>query len=225
MSDHFAAFSFVDRITGSRRRAREAPSRFPRASGPSRLASWRKRWGSSRRGSRWRTSAFAAGRWRRSPTRRASCAPLAPATRSTLAVEIERLRRRGGGVSRHAPISTACARSSSPTAWARCCRVAEFDDPAAMAERFALLVRGGAPPGRFRGVDRRGPCAAARAAAESREALLDVPACGAVLQRSLSAPRGVSRDADARRADRARAGARPRVAGIGTPERARRRCA
>ena len=31
--------------------------------------------------------------------------------------------------------------------------LAEFDDPAAMAARFALLVDGGAPPGRFHGVD------------------------------------------------------------------------
>ena len=32
--------------------------------------------------------------------------------------------------------------------------LADFDDPRAMAERFALLIDGGAPPGRFHGVQR-----------------------------------------------------------------------
>ncbi|MFO1312699.1 MAG: hypothetical protein U1F41_11625 [Burkholderiales bacterium] len=48
--------------------------------------------------------------------------------------------------------------------------LAEFDDPRAMAERFALLVDGGAPPGRFRGV-RRPPIVR-----EGSTASLDVPA-------------------------------------------------
>jgi 3-hydroxymyristoyl/3-hydroxydecanoyl-(acyl carrier protein) dehydratase len=48
--------------------------------------------------------------------------------------------------------------------------LADFDDPGAMAERFALLCDGGAPPGRFHGV-RRPPIVR-----EGHRALLDVPA-------------------------------------------------
>jgi 3-hydroxymyristoyl/3-hydroxydecanoyl-(acyl carrier protein) dehydratase len=48
--------------------------------------------------------------------------------------------------------------------------LAEFDDPRAMAERFALLTDGGAAPGRFRGV-RRPPIAR-----DGSKATLDVPA-------------------------------------------------
>src|SRR4029453_2723537 len=48
--------------------------------------------------------------------------------------------------------------------------LADFDDPHAMAERFALLIDGGAPPGRFHGV-RRPPIVR-----DGNKALLDVPA-------------------------------------------------
>ena len=48
--------------------------------------------------------------------------------------------------------------------------LADFDDPRAMAARFALLTDGGAPPGRFHGV-RRPPIAR-----DGAVAMLDVPA-------------------------------------------------
>jgi 3-hydroxymyristoyl/3-hydroxydecanoyl-(acyl carrier protein) dehydratase len=49
--------------------------------------------------------------------------------------------------------------------------LADFDDPAAMRERFALLLAGGAPPGRFRGVQRP------PIVRDGNKALLDVPLC------------------------------------------------
>ena len=91
MADHFAAFSFVDRITefepgrravGSLRRSRRHPAVSRRVSSPRPSVS-------SRRGSRWRTSAFAADRLRRSPTRRGFAPTSRPAARSLLAVDIE----------------------------------------------------------------------------------------------------------------------------------------
>jgi 3-hydroxymyristoyl/3-hydroxydecanoyl-(acyl carrier protein) dehydratase len=48
--------------------------------------------------------------------------------------------------------------------------LAEFDDPRAMAERFALLTDGGAAPGRFHGVNRP------PIVRDGNKALLDVPA-------------------------------------------------
>ena len=48
--------------------------------------------------------------------------------------------------------------------------LAEFDDPQAMAERFALLIDGGAPPGRFHGVQRP------PIVRDGNKAMLDVPA-------------------------------------------------
>ena len=47
--------------------------------------------------------------------------------------------------------------------------LADFDDPAAMRERFALLLDGGAPPGRFHGVQRP------PIVRDGNKALLDVP--------------------------------------------------
>ena len=92
MSDHFAAFSFVDRITefapGRRARGTLRGTGGPRRR--SRRASSPRRSASSPRGSRWRTSTFAAGRSRRWRARRGFCATSGRVRRSLLAVEIER---------------------------------------------------------------------------------------------------------------------------------------
>ena len=85
--------------------------------------------------------------------------------------------------------------------------LADFDDPRAMAERFALLIDGGAPPGRFHGVQRP-PIVRDGNMAHARR-----PRERAFLQRPLSPPQRVSRDAHARRADRARAFGGARDAG------------
>ena len=106
--------------------------------------------------------------------------------------------------------------------------VAEFDSPDALAERFALLRDGGAPPGRFHGV----------AAAARRRATSGVPGASATRDAATcrqSAPffgdhfprrAGVSGDAAARRADPASRSQLAREAThwpAGTPTRVRSR--
>ena len=93
-ADHFAAFSFVDRIDALRARARARTRRSrcrPSLARVSRRASSPRPSGSSRRGCRWSTSTFAAGRSRRSPPRRASSATRARATTLELAVDDRRI--------------------------------------------------------------------------------------------------------------------------------------
>jgi len=53
--------------------------------------------------------------------------------------------------------------------------LADFDDPAAMTERFALLTGAGATPGRFRGVDMPRAMRESSLTATSAQAVLDVP--------------------------------------------------
>ena len=154
MADHFAAFSFVDRITELEpgRRARGTLSRCPRTSPRFRPASSPRRSASSPPGSRWRTSAFAAGRSRRSPTRRGSAPTSRPASTLDLAVDIEscderrgRLRRPGARRRRATVIELVdCLGPMLP--------VEDFDSPDAHARALRAAARRGAPPGRFHGV-------------------------------------------------------------------------
>ena len=194
---------------------RRTSPRFRRASSPRRSAS-------SPRGSRWRTSAFAAGRSRRSPARRAFTATSRPASTLDLAVDIEScdddaVAYRGGRARRWRARDRARSTASD-----RCCRSRSSTRRTRCAARFALLRGAGAPPGRFRGVAaprvvrRRRACPASR-----RAATLHVPDSRAVLRRSLSAPAGVSGDAAARRADRPRAAARGRSAALARRRRGR----
>ena len=109
MSPHFAAFSFVDRITelepATRARGTFAvPAQHRRRS---RRASSPKRSASSRPGWRWRTSTFAAGRSRRWPTKRASRGDAAPGRHARSRGRHRRLRRRGRRLSAARRTSTA----------------------------------------------------------------------------------------------------------------------
>jgi len=176
MSDHFAAFSFVDRISGlvpgaGARATFAIPSgidAFPAclmAEAVGQLAAW---------------VAMAHIEFRGRPV-----AALARETRFLgaarpgdtlqLAVEIEDCDDDAVAYRGHADIAgervielVDCLGPMLP--------LAEFDDPVAMRERFALLTGAGASPGRFRGVAL--PAAERRAsdAPEVAEATLAVPA-------------------------------------------------
>jgi 3-hydroxymyristoyl/3-hydroxydecanoyl-(acyl carrier protein) dehydratase len=170
MTDHFAAFSFVDRITaftpGTSARGTFAIPRdvagFPpclMAEAVGQLAAWV---AMSHIGFRGRPVAALARETRFRHAAR-------PGDTLDLAVEIgdcddEAVAYRGwadiGGV--RAIELDDCLGPMLP--------LVEFDDPAAMAERFALLADGGAPPGRFHGVERP------RITRDGAKALLDVPA-------------------------------------------------
>ena len=73
------------------------------------------------------------------------------------------------------PTSTASARSSSIDCLGPMLPLAEFDDPARDGRAFALLCDGGAPAGRFHGVDVP-PVARDRGAGRRQARTLDVPA-------------------------------------------------
>ena len=152
-AEHFAAFSFVDRITELEPGAARARTfAIPRASAALSRRAWSpKRSVSSRRGSRWRTSSFAAGRSPGSRTRRASHGDAVPGDTLELAVELEscdddavayrgtaRVDGRAGDRARD------CVGPMLP--------VEEFDDPAALRARFDAAVRRGRAAGRFPGV-------------------------------------------------------------------------
>ena len=193
MSDHFAAFSFVDRITALEPGTRATRHvRDPRRRrGVSRRACSPRRSASSRRGWRWSRSTFAAGRWRRWPARRASCAPRGRATRWTLAVEIEHCDDDAVAYRGHGRRSTARGRSSSIDCLGPMLPLAEFDDPAAMRDVLRIAVRRQAPR---RGASRAWRCRrrvapSMRGDGGSATATLQVPAARALLRRSLSATR------------------------------------
>ncbi len=169
MPDHFAAFSFVDRITGLVPGARARGTfaipagiaHFPPclvAEAVGQLAAWVSM---SHIGFRGRPVAALA-----SETRFLRGA--APGQTLELAVEIDDCDDEAVAYRGHADIDGQraieledCLGPMLPTA--------EFDDPAAMAERFALLVDGGARPGRFGGVERP------RVTRSGAGARLDVP--------------------------------------------------
>lgn len=152
MSDHFAAFSFVDRITGlvpgTRARATFAiPSGIPgfpaclMAEAVGQLAAWVAMAHIDFRG---RPVAALA-----SETRFLRAAR--PGDTLDLAVEIEDCDDAAVAYRGHADIQGVraielvdCLGPMLP--------LADFDDPAAMRERFALLAGAGAAPGRFKGV-------------------------------------------------------------------------
>lgn len=170
MGDHFAAFSFVDRITelvpGKRARGTFAiPAgidAFPpclMAEAVGQLAAWV---AMSQIGFRGRPVAALANE-----TRFLRAAK--PGDVLELEVEIHDVDDEAVAYQGHADIDgeraielVDCLGPMLP--------LADFDDPRAMAERFALLVDGGAPPGRFHGVQR---LAVVR---DGNQALLDVPA-------------------------------------------------
>lgn len=170
MADHFAAFSFVDRITaftpGTRARGTFAIPRdvasFPpclMAEAVGQLAAWV---AMARIGFRGRPVAALA---RETRFRHAA----KPGDSLELAVEIEDCDDDAVAYRGWAEIDGVraielddCLGPMLP--------LVDFDDPAVMAERFALLIDGGAPPGRFHGVDRP------RITRDGASAVLDVPA-------------------------------------------------
>lgn len=176
MSDHFAAFSFVDRIDGhvpatSARGTFTIPRdvrAFPScllAEAVGQLAAWVSMAHIDFRG---RPVAALA-----SETRFVRGAR--PGDTLSLAVEIESCDDEAVAYRGHADIGGAraielvdCLGPMLP--------LTDFDDPAAMRERFSLLTGTGATPGRFRGVDLPAPERVAASEADTAEALLAVPA-------------------------------------------------
>lgn len=169
-ADHFAAFSFVDRIAdlvpGKRARGVFAipadVGRFPPclvAEAVGQLAAWV---AMSHIGFRGRPVAALANETR-------FLHGVAPGDVLDLEVEIHDVDDEAVAYQGHASVRgqrvielVDCLGPMLP--------LADFDDPAAMSERFALLVGTGAPPGRFHGVQRP------PIAREGNTATLDVPA-------------------------------------------------
>ncbi len=176
MSDHFAAFSFVDRIDGhvpaKRARGTFAIPRgiraFPScllAEAVGQLAAWVSMAHIDFRG---RPVAALARQTRFLRDAR-------PGDTLDLSVEIEDCDDEAVAYRGHADIAGEralelgdCLGPMLP--------LADFDDPAAMRGRFALLTGAGAVPGRFGGVDLPAPERIAAPAANVAEALLHVPA-------------------------------------------------
>jgi 3-hydroxymyristoyl/3-hydroxydecanoyl-(acyl carrier protein) dehydratase len=176
MTDHFAAFSFVDRITalepGTRARGTFAIPPGIRAFPPclmaeavGQLAAWV---AMAHIGFRGRPVAALATETRFLRAAR-------PGQTLDLAVEIESCDDEAVAYRGWADIEGQraielldCLGPMLP--------LAEFDDPAAMAARFALLTGGGAPPGRFHGVELPRAAREGGTPGESAQATLDVPA-------------------------------------------------
>ena len=153
MPDHFAAFSFVDRITeyepGRRARGLYAVpadiASFPSclvAEAVGQLAAWVSM---AHIGFRGRPVAALANETR-------FRADVAPGSALELAVDIESCDEHAVAYAGRASVDGAeaielvdCLGPMLP--------VEEFDSPASMAERFELILGEGAPPGRFHGVD------------------------------------------------------------------------
>lgn len=176
MADHFAAFSFVDRITacepGVRARGTFAiPADLPAfpaclvAEAVGQLAAWV---AMAHVDFRTRPVAALAGE-----TRFASVA--APGDVLTLAAEIERCDDEAVSYAGWAEVGghrilelKDCFGAMLP--------VEDFDSPTALAERFALLRGDGAPPGRFHGVVPPNVVAGSGVPGQSATAVLNVPA-------------------------------------------------
>lgn len=176
MSDHFAAFSFVDRITafepGTRARAEFAVpagiAAFPSclvAEAVGQLAAWV---AMSKLSFRGRPVAALANETR-------FHGAVQPGDRLELVVEIESCDADAVAYAGHASVNgqrvielVDCLGPMLP--------VEEFDSPAALAERFELLRAGGAAPGRFGGVTAPRVEPDERVADESITATLHVPA-------------------------------------------------
>lgn len=176
MSDHFAAFSFVDRITalepGVRARGTFAIAAgigaFPpclMAEAVGQLAAWV---AMAHIGFRGRPVAALAHETR-------FLRPASPGQRLDLAVEIESCDDEAVAYRGHAEVAGVraielndCLGPMLP--------VNEFDDPEALAGRFALLCDGGAPPGRFHGVAVPRVVRTGGVRGESAEGTLAVPA-------------------------------------------------
>ena len=175
MDEHFAAFSFVDRITqldaGKRARGVFAiPARigeFPPclvAEAVGQLAAW---------------VAMSAIEYRGRPVAALAAetrfhADVYPGQTLELGVEIDHCDDEavayGGWADvngRHVAELEHCLGPMLPTA--------EFDAPEALRERFALICGGGAPPGRFPGVDLAAPVVNEHTPGRSMRATLQVP--------------------------------------------------
>ncbi len=213
MSDHFAAFSFVDRITEHRtRRARAGRlSRCPRsiaafpaclvAEAVGQLAAWV---AMARIDFRGRPVAALA-------TETIFHGEVAPGSRLELDVEIESCDDDAVAYSGAARVDGVASRSSLGIAWGRCCRCrnsmprrqcASASSCCARRVRRASVFMACPSPGCV-GLDGRGRQVGARPAAGA--------AVRAVLRRSLSAPPGFPGHAAARQPDPP--GARPRPGG------------
>ena len=176
MTDHFAAFSFVDRITGLepgvRARGsfavpRDLPA-FPSclvAEAVGQLAAWV---AMAHIGFRGRPVAALANETR-------FHRDVAPGDTLTLGVEIESCDddavAYAGWAKRGDDLVIELVDCLGPML-----PVEEFDSPAALAERFALLCGAGAQPGRYRGVTAPDVVPGDHVPGESRSATLRVPA-------------------------------------------------
>ena len=211
MDDHFAAFSFVDRIVeydaGRRARGRYAVpagiAAFPPclvAEAVGQLAAWV---AMAHVGFRGRPVAALANETR-------FRAEVAPGSALDLAVDIESCDEHAVAYAGRARVDGAdvielvdCLGPMLP--------VEEFDSPAELAARFELIRGDGAPPGRFQGVVAPRVVRTAGVPGVSATATLFVPESAPLLRRPFPAPSRVPRDAAARRADRSRDGSwRPR---------------
>jgi len=179
MTDHFAAFSFVDRITAFEpgRRARGTfavpadVSSFPAclvAEATGQLAAWV---AMAHVDFRTRPVAALAGDTR-------FLGAVAPGDTLALAVEIESCDDEAVAYAGWAEVDGArvlelndCFGAMLP--------VEDFDSPEALRERFALLCGAGAPPGRFHGVPAPQLVAGEGTRGESAQATLQVPAAAA----------------------------------------------
>lgn len=175
MTDHFAAFSFVDRIDelvpASRARGGFAiPPHLPVfpaclvAEAVGQLAAWVSM---AHIGFRGRPVAALASETR-------FLRGVHPGDRLTLSVEIESCDDEAVAYHGHATVGgervielVDCLGPMLP--------LTDFDDPAAMREWFGRLTAGGAAPGRFRGVDIAAPVAVAANTPAVAEAILTVP--------------------------------------------------
>ena len=182
------------RVRAGHARARRVRDPAPTSRVPVVPASPR-RSASSRRGWRWRTSAFAAGPSRRSPTRRASCAARAPGDTLELAVEIESCDDEAVAYRGSARRRRRARDRARSTASARCCRSRTSTIAGRAAPRASRCCAATArTPGRFRGVqlpavvrDRR------RARANRDAATLAVPAAAPFFADHFPRRPGVSR--------------------------------
>ena len=221
--DHFAAYSFVDRIVefepGKHARATFAVPRDDRR--VSRRASSPRRSASSPRGSRWSSIDFrgrpgGGARHRDALPRRRGAGRHARARVDILECDDDAVAYNGRATRRRRVIELVdCLGPMLP--------VARFDAPEALRERLRAAARRRRAAG---SLPRRRTDAGRRDAARCRApAARDASTCRrrAVLRRSFPAPAGVPGDAAARHADAPRARPRARIAGARHARRGRSR--
>ena len=200
MSDHFAAFSFVDRITEfapghACARLVRGPARYRRVSVVPGRRGGRTARGVGRDGQARLPRTAGRGAGDRNPVRGRASRP-AICWSSTSTSTIATMKSSPTAAGRR---STAGGSSSSGTAWVRCCRSRSSIRRRRCASASRCCAAEVRPPARFRGVRAgAGHRRCARAGQVAARHADGARACG-ILRRSFSAPSGVSGDAAARR--------------------------